>query len=182
MRQYLIYVFIGLILMAPQELIVAVFRGQSVFLYFMALLFWLAMLSLMFVFYRWSIKLIKHPGLELILSMLLCFSVALFIEWEIIGNSPWGNPGANQLGLIAGWVSVFTLPRVFLENNFLGIKKAAKIWYIPFVLSLFVPLLLNPEKGAIIGVTIYGYSVIPFLLLSIIYLIGKWWKRVESTT
>ena len=45
---YLKYVSVGLILMAPQELIVAVFKGKSLALFMMALAFWAVMLSAMF--------------------------------------------------------------------------------------------------------------------------------------
>ena len=65
--------------------------------------------------------------------MILYALVALVIEWGLIGNSPSGNPGANQLGLFAGWISVFVLPRMFLETGYEKVKKWTKIWYLPFV-------------------------------------------------
>ena len=173
MLQYFKYVSIGLILMAPQEAIVAVFKGKTFVLYLMALAFWSVMLSAMYGVFKVAKRFIKREDLEIALSVVLSMIVALCIEWGIIGNSPWRNPGANQLGLVAGWVSVFVLPRVFLEDEFKSIRTWTIIWYSAFVLSLFIPVLLLSEKGPIVGITIYGYSVIPFLFLSAWYVCAK---------
>ena len=174
MLQYLKYVSFGLILMAPQELIVAIFKEKAFTLYLMALAFWAVMLSAMYGLFRVTKRFIKREALEVTLSAVFYMMVAFCIEWGIIGNSPWANPGANQLGLVAGWVSVFILPRVFLEDKFESIRTWTKIWYVPFVLSLFLPVLLLSEKGRIVGIWVYGYTVIPFLFLSVWYGCAKW--------
>ncbi|NOY42978.1 MAG: hypothetical protein GXP26_14225 [Planctomycetes bacterium] len=177
MAPYFKYVCCGLILMAPQELIVSIFKGMTFTLFLMSLVFWSVALSVMFGLSKLTRRLIKHQGSETTLSAIFYMTVGFSVEWGLLGNSPWSNPGANQLGLVAGWVSVFILPRVFLEDNFQAIRKWIKIWYLPFVASLFLPVLLIPEKGPIIGVTVYGYSVIPFLLISVWYCCAKWQAR-----
>jgi succinate dehydrogenase hydrophobic anchor subunit len=182
MLQYLKYVFYGLILMAPQELIVAMFKAKSISHYLMALAFWAVMLSVMFGISKLTKRLVKHEGLEFILSSAFYMTVAFCIEWGMIGNSPWHNPGANQLGLVAGWVSVFILPRVFLEDRFGNIRKWTMIWYVPFVLSLFLPVFLMPNKGPIVGISIYGYTVVPFLFLSVWYGYAQWRLSHTNTT
>lgn len=160
--------------MAPQELIVALFKGKRIAFYVMAMVFWAVMLSAMHGLSGVTKKLIKRPGLEVTLSAVFYVLVAVSIEWGVIGNSPWGNPGANQLGLVAGWVSVFILPRAFLEDGYGRIRTWAVSWYVLFVLSLLLPVLLIPDKGPIVGIMIYGYSVIPFLFLSVWYIRAQW--------
>jgi len=174
MLRYIKYVSFGLILMAPQELMVAIFKQKAFALYLMALAFWAVMLSAMYGISKVTKRVIRREGLEVTLSAIFYMMVAFSIEWGIVGNSPWANPGANQLGLVAGWVSVFILPRVFLEERFKSIRKWAMVWYVPFVLSLFLPVLLLSERGPVVGITIYGYSVIPFLFLSVWYGCAKW--------
>ncbi|MFC1672262.1 GNAT family N-acetyltransferase [Planctomycetota bacterium] len=180
MARYLKYVLYGVILMAPQELIVAIFKGKPFKFYLMALAFWAVMLSIMFGISRLTKWLVKHQGLEVTLSAVFYMMVAFSIEWGIIGNSPWQNPGANQPGLVAGWVSVFILPRVFLEDTFGSIRTWIRIWYVPFVLSIFLPVWLIPGKGPIVGIIVYGYSVIPFLFLSVWYICATW--RTKAIT
>ena len=173
------YVSLGLILMAPQELIVNIFRKTNFLLFLMSLVGWAVMLSIMYGIFRITKRFIKREGLEVTLSAIFYAMVGICIEWGIIGNSPCHNPGANQLGLLAGWVSVFMLPRVFLEDKFDGIRKLTKIWYFLFALSLLFPLLLIPGKGPVVGIIIYGYSVIPFLFLSVWYCYAKW-RPIQS--
>ncbi|MBL8992266.1 MAG: hypothetical protein JNM63_02935 [Spirochaetia bacterium] len=174
MPDFLKYIFIGLALMAPQELVVNLHRKTTPLLYGMALLGWAAMLSLAWLIHRFSKPRIKPAGLEVSLSMFFYAGVALCVEWGLIGNSPWKNPGANQAGLIAGWVSVFILPRIFIEEGFQTLRKWTRITYVLFLFSLALPLLLLPEKRSLAAVFIYGYSVISFLILTLWYCVAKW--------
>lgn len=174
MRQYLKYVFLGLILMAPQEFIVNIFRGTTFPLNLMSLVGWAVMLSAMYGVFRIARRFLKNDARALALLFLLGMGLGLVIEWSIIGNSPWKNPDANQLGLVAGWTSVFILPHAFLEQNARNIRKWTMIWYPIFALSLLIPIVLIPDRGPVIGVTIYGFSVVPFLVLAIWYVFQKW--------
>lgn len=38
----------------------------------------------------------------------------LMIEWFLIGNSPWGNPDASQVGMFAYWACMALVPLMFL--------------------------------------------------------------------
>ena len=39
------------------------------------------------------------------------------VEWFLIGNSPWGNPDASQVGMFAYWACMALVPLVFLLQN-----------------------------------------------------------------
>lgn len=41
----------------------------------------------------------------------------LMVEWFLIGNSPWGNPAASQIGMFAYWACMVLVPLVFLLQN-----------------------------------------------------------------
>lgn len=174
MPRYLKYVLIGLVLMTPQELVVNLHRKTTPLLFLMALAAWAAMLSLAWLMYQFSKIRIRPSGLEVSLSIIFYGGVAIAVEWGLIGNSPWRNPGANQIGLIAGWVSVFILPRIFLEDGFQVLRKWTGIIYAVFLISLSLPFFLKPENGSLIAVFIYGYTVIPFLGLALLYCLIKW--------
>ena len=44
-------------------------------------------------------------------------TVGLMIEWFVIGNSPWGNPQASQIGMFAYWSAIVVVPFVALRPN-----------------------------------------------------------------
>lgn len=41
----------------------------------------------------------------------------LMVEWFLIGNSPWGNPDASQIGMFAYWACMALVPLAFLLQN-----------------------------------------------------------------
>lgn len=41
----------------------------------------------------------------------------LMVEWFLIGNSPWGNPHASQIGMFAYWACMVLVPLIFLLQN-----------------------------------------------------------------
>jgi hypothetical protein len=172
--RYFKYLAYGLALMAPQELIVALFKTKPPALYFMALAFWAALLTVMYAVLRRLTRSTGREGVSVTLYALLAMLLGFTIEWGLIGNSPWRNPGANQAGLVAGWVSVFILPLAFLDERAASIRTLARAWYAPFVMSIFLPVLILGEKGRVVGIILYGYSVIPFLLLSVWYCWMSW--------
>jgi hypothetical protein len=160
--------------MAPQELIVALFKAKPPALYFMALAFWAVLLSLMYAVLGRLKRTVGSEGPAVTLCALLAMVLGFTIEWGLIGNSPWRNPGANQTGLVAGWVSVFILPLAFLDDRARNIRTWARAWFVPFVVSILLPVLILGEKGRVVGIILYGYSVIPFLLLSVWYCRMSW--------
>jgi hypothetical protein len=153
--------------MAPQEFIVNLARKSPPIHFLLSLLGWFAMLSILYVLFRGLARIVKGEGAYFALSVPLCCLVALLVEWLIIGNSPWANPKANQVGLFAGWISVFLLPRAFLDARYKIVQFFSVVWYAVFILSLLVPLALSRGNGPLVAVTVYGYTVIPFLILTL---------------
>lgn len=41
----------------------------------------------------------------------------LMVEWLLIGNSPWGNPQASQVGMFAYWACMALVPLAFSLSN-----------------------------------------------------------------
>lgn len=79
--------------------------------------------------------------------------VGLFIfEWLIAGNSPWGNPNANQFAMFSFWALLGFIPRIFSErkdkttrNNSRIIKKLIVIHFIAYVAVSLVGGMMSPE-------------------------------------
>jgi hypothetical protein len=58
----------------------------------------------------------NRPRFILFYTGLFGFS-GLMVEWFLIGNSPWGNPDANQLGQFAYWACMALVPLLFLMEK-----------------------------------------------------------------
>lgn len=54
---------------------------------------------------------------------ILGFMGLIVFEWILVGNSPWGNPNANQIAMFSYWALLGFIPRILSENNHHTIKK-----------------------------------------------------------
>ena len=54
-------------------------------------------------------------------AFLMCVALAavagLMVEWFAIGNSPWGNPDASQLGMAAYWAGMVVVPLIVVDGD-----------------------------------------------------------------
>lgn len=41
----------------------------------------------------------------------------LIFEWVLVGNSPWGNPNANQIAMFSFWALLGFIPKIFSERK-----------------------------------------------------------------
>jgi len=41
----------------------------------------------------------------------------LIFEWVLAGNSPWGNPNANQIAMFSFWALLGFIPKIFAERK-----------------------------------------------------------------
>lgn len=76
--------------------------------------------------------------------MLLLYTVlvglsGLMVEWLLIGNSPWGNPDASQMGLFAYWACMALVPFMFWIE-----KRAVQAFIIRY--ALIYALLVLPGQ------------------------------------
>lgn len=50
-------------------------------------------------------------------SAVLAAVVGLGVEWFVIGNSPWGNPAASDVGMAAYWACMVVIPLVLTDPD-----------------------------------------------------------------
>jgi hypothetical protein len=93
----------------------------------------------------------------------------LMVEWFLIGNSPWGNPDANQPGMFAYWACMALVPLCFL------LKKRRLQVFIFFYTLIYIVLVVFGESSIPssdgrfvfhVYAVIFGYTG---LMLSIIW-------------
>jgi hypothetical protein len=89
--------------------------------------------------------------------------LGLAIEWFVIGNSPWANPDANNLGMFAFWATVLAMPRLILDARptLRRVRRAAAGAFAAYsVLALTVGV-LTPQPlrmFVLVWVVVLGYS------------------------
>lgn len=115
-------------------------------------------------------KIIKNKRLADIIYFFSGGAFGLFImEWEIIGNSPTGNPDASQIGMFSFWVAVLFMPRIFTNPDpiYNKLKHKIKVFFgsyaiITIILGFMLP---NPIKSAVV---IWG-AIIGYIYMNTFY-------------
>jgi hypothetical protein len=112
----LLFVLIGVVTAAIGELQFSVFiRGDWANL-FGSMVFNAFYLTGAFVVTRLIFRLAPRR-----LAFLVCVALAagcgLLVEWFLIGNSPWGNPDASQLGMAAYWACMVIVPLIAIDPD-----------------------------------------------------------------
>ncbi len=164
------YIIAGIIFIAPGEFLInaIVFGSGASFL--MAAALYVVLLAAGYGL--WEItKHIKPKSLEFTLSAVILGFLGLMAEWFIIGNAPWLNPDAVQLGMFAWWVGVFIIPRLFLEKKSYNHAKKKVLWFhIIFSLIYLAPSILGAVN---VGIVIFSYGMIVWLPIEIWYISKK---------
>jgi hypothetical protein len=58
-----------------------------------------------------------RPVLRILAYYVLYGLAGLMIEWFLIGNAPWGNPQASQIGMFAYWTCLAMMPLIFTDDR-----------------------------------------------------------------
>ena len=113
---FLLFVLIGVLTAAVGELQYSVFiRGDWANL-FGSMVFNAVYLAGAFVLTRLLFRLLPQRAAFLV-AVALAAVAGLMVEWFLIGNSPWGNPDASQIGMAAYWAAMVVVPLIAVEPD-----------------------------------------------------------------
>lgn len=101
-----------------------------------------------------------------VLVLTLTAGVAgLAIEWFVIGNSPWGNPAASELGMFAYWACMIVVPVALLDRSphTLRLRRTTLLYGAGYtLLALAVEFIPNADIRYVYHIwsVVVGYSVL----------------------
>lgn len=111
-----VFVLIGVVTAAVGELQFSVFvRGDWANLYG-SIFFNALYLTGAFVVTRLLCRALPRRAAFLV-SVTLAAVCGLAVEWFLIGNSPWGNPDASQIGMAAYWACLVIVPLIAIDPD-----------------------------------------------------------------
>ncbi len=102
--------------------------------------------------------------------VILAAVAGLGVEWLLIGNSPWGNPDASQLGMAAYWAGMVVVPLIVVDGVADGdarlrpLKRRIAVFAVVYMLLAIIVYMLLPGEtwGAAYHIwsVILGYGVL----------------------
>jgi len=65
------------------------------------------------------------------------FAGLIIIEWFMVGNSPWGNPQADQLGMSSYHATTAMTSLIFVDQGpgLAKLKKAILAYFVPYTIA-----------------------------------------------
>ena len=114
--EFVLFVLIGVLTAAVGELQYSVFIRGDWANFYGSMVFNAVYLSGAFVVTRLLFR-IFPSRVAFVATVALAAVVGLMVEWFLIGNSPWSNPDAAQLGMAAYWACLVVVPLIVLDGD-----------------------------------------------------------------
>ncbi len=167
-----LFVLIGVLTAAVGELQFSVFiRGDWANL-FGSMVFNAVYLAGAFVVTRLLFRLLPRR-VAFLLTVALAAVAGLMVEWFLIGNSPWGNPDASQIGMAAYWACLVVVPLIVIDPDLRlrRLKRAIAIYAAVYSAAAVAAWALLP--GETWGAAYHLWSVVfGYLGLAIMMIVG----------
>lgn len=158
MQRFLRFLFIGLLTAAIGEWQFSVFLRHDLDNFIGSLAFNALYLIIVFLFTQPLLNTLRNPPRFFLLYGIGVGMIGLMVEWFLIGNSPWGNPQASQVGMFAYWASLVVVPLVFLLDLHLLKSLIVRYGFAYTLLVIFGQFLIStPELR-------YAFHIYTFLL------------------
>lgn len=172
----------GLLFMFAGEFLVNVVFKETVAGFFGTLMLYAIMLACAYPVTRLIKKISKSSAQFLGVMIILFGTLGLFVmEWIIIGNSPWGNPDANQAAMFIWWAGVFVFP-VFWSETLPALQSLRRrsLWYhalysgLILLMMLLIPFIPVMKPLALF---VFTYGLFPYAY----FLAAFFWYTKKST-
>ena len=177
MRRFVLFIILGVLFASVGEYCFSVIIRHDLpgFLDAMVLnLIYLALVYFAGLFIQWACrgKAVSHLVYYLFFGFL-----GLMIEWFVIGNSPWQNPSASQIGMFAYWTTTVMAGRILTDTSprLACLQKLMLAFFIPYALLGIVGgyLLPTPEVKFVVLVWLVIFGYVFLNIFHIWYIVHK---------
>ena len=178
MKRFLLTLVLGSLFATLGEFLFCVLVRQSVPDYLFTLAAYPVILALAYGPLRWIERRMPGPLAADVGVYAFAGLAGLAIEWFIIGNSPWANPDANDLGMFAYWATVLAMPRLLLDQRayLRPVRRAAAVAFAAFSAAALLIGLLTPQAlrlFVLVWVVVIGYAGMNLFFLRAFFLTSK---------
>lgn len=169
MRRFLTFLLFALFTMAAGE-----FQGNAIlkgrFDWFLMAVVLYALIAAAYYLLGRTLDRFAHG--EIIYYFACGASGLLVIEWLILGNTPWQNPGAIQAGMFAWWAAIGMVPRIFSRDEGRPARRRVAVALIAYsaVSTLIVIALLGKAAPVVLGGVTGLLLALGFIIMNFMFL------------
>jgi hypothetical protein len=140
MKRYLKFLFLALAFAAlPGEVMLQIFTLNSPSGFFTSMATYVVILSLLYLLHKRN-EIPSAPPYKKRLKLFFVFGFfGLMFEWFALGQAPWINPDASQIGMFTFWATLYIAPVMLLEQpRFPRVNKKFLWFYVPWAVIILV--------------------------------------------
>lgn len=162
MKRFILHILLGSLFATLGEFLFCVLVRQDIDGYLFTLAAYPLIILLAWIPMRW-IERRARTAMHADVSILLFAGLTgLAIEWFLIGNSPWQNPQAHDLGMFCYWAVVLAMPRLLLDErpHLRGVRCAAGMCFPVFAVFALALGFATPQAFrlfVLVWVVVLGY-------------------------
>lgn len=172
--QLLKFVFAGLLTAAVGEWQFSVFQRNDLDNFIGSLAFNTLYMTGVYLVTRILLTTLRNrPKFIFFYTTLFGFS-GLMVEWFLIGNSPWGNPDASQVGMFAYWACMALVPLMFLMQ-----KRPLQTFIIRYSM-LYIALALLAQFTIPSPEWRFAFHIYAVILGYLVLMLGILWKYLNK--
>ena len=149
----------GLLWAIPGEFVNQVVINNSPKSLIITLLVYVIFLPIGFFLQKYIDFFLKKVYISFVFQYLIFGFTGLFIEWNLLGNSPALNPDANQFGMFTFWALLFLAWKIYsnsLEND----KRKIRLYYMLYFVFCIFPGIFFGDAGAYISINSFIWGTI----------------------
>ena len=169
MKRYFTFMFVGMVFALVGEFMFKFFAQPSMEVFWGMTVVYLVILTFVYFSGKLMDMIFKRKLLAEVNCYVLYGLMGLAIEWFLIGNSPWGNPDADQLGMFSFWATVCFGPRIFLNDRkgVAGVKRGIKMFFFIYAVISTVMGIVLPQPYRLYWIVIF--FIVAYDLMNIFY-------------
>jgi len=162
-KRFLLTLVLGSLFATVGEFLFCVLVRQSLPDYLFTLAAYPAILALTYLPLRWIERRMPSEPTADMAVYAVAGLLGLAMEWFVIGNSPWANPEANDLGMFAYWAMVLAMPRLMLDPRpyLRPVRRAAAAAFAAYAFGALAVGVLTPQPlrlFVLVWVVVLGYT------------------------
>lgn len=171
---FLRFLLIGLLTAAIGEWQFSVFLRSNLNNWMGSLAFNALYLTGVYILTRLLLDALRKHSIFILIYGVVFGLIGLMVEWFLIGNSPWGNPQASQLGMFAYWASMVVVPLVFVLEMHLVMSFILRYAFRYIFLALLgQSLIANPNYR-------FAFHIYLVILGYIGLMLGIFWAALKQ--
>ena len=178
MKEIIKFILVGYFFAILIEFQFNILATSNIGNFIFTLFFYIVFLTISYFINKFWFSSIKNKVISSTAYYFFFGIIGLMFEWFVIGNSPWGNPDAIQIGQWSFWIAITFIPKIYIETEgkFKKLKDGIRHYIIAYAIITTVvgfALPFHLRLFWLVSLQVVGYSLLHIFYVKYLVIINK---------